>query len=216
MTGGSPVFAPNSFKQIKEKNMDDNTLVNSSFSAIINVPIEKIDVPSWCFSLPEAEYQACSPAHCSAGVTTAPDGKRMSINVEVLGGSPMVQHYVEEISERDHLRLVSSSDVFTPTGRIKVGVVWDLSVKRIDDQSCEFTNTVHSASTPELTEFLAKQGIPWEVFRAARKPISEAHNRQETPLFAKSIERHALKNNRSAVVASAAKVISEGEDVDGN
>ena len=187
--------------------MDDDTLVNSSFSAVVNAPIEKIDIPTWCFSLPEAEYQACSPAHCSAGVTTAPDGRRMSINVEVLGGSPIVQHYVEEISERDHLRLVSSSDMFTPTGRIRVGVVWDLSVKKIDDQSCEFTNTVHSSATPELIDVLAKQGIPWEVFKAARKPISEAHNRQETPLFAKSIERHALSNSNSAGVAYAATVV---------
>jgi hypothetical protein len=187
--------------------MDDNTLVESSFSARINAPIERVDIPSWCFSLSESEYQACSPAHCSAGATTSPDGRRMSINVEVLGGSPMVQHYVEEISERDHLRLVSNSDIFTPTGRIKVGVIWDLSVKKIDDQSCEFTNTVHSTSTPELMDFLAKQGIPWEVFRAARKPISEAHNKQETPLFAKSIERHALNNSNSAGVANAATVV---------
>ncbi len=187
--------------------MEINSLVESSFSAIINAPIETIDIPRWCFSLTEAEYQSCSPAHCSAGVTTAPDGRRMSINVEVLGGSPMVQHYVEETSERDHLRLVSSSDVFTPTGRIKVGVVWDLSVKKIDEQSCEFTNTVHSTSTPELMEFLAKQGIPWEVFKTARKPISEAHNRQETPLFAKSIERHAMSNSNSINVATAATVV---------
>jgi len=173
--------------------MENSTLVDSSFSAIINAPIEKIDIPTWCFSLSEAEYQSCSPAHCSAGVTSAPDGRRMSINVEVLGGSAMVQHYVEEVSEHDHLRLVSNSDVFTPTGRIKVGVIWDLSVKKIDDQSCEFTNTVHSSATLELMDFLAKQGIPWEVFKAARKPISEAHNKQETPLFAKSIERHALR-----------------------
>ena len=55
-------------------------------------------------------------------------------------------------------------------------------------------------------EFLAKQGIPWEVFKAARKPISEAHNRQETPLFAKSIERHALRNSNSAGVANAANL----------
>ena len=41
--------------------------------------------------------------------------------------------------------------------------------------------------------FLGKQGLPLEVFRGARKPISEAHNRQETPMFAKSIERHALR-----------------------
>ena len=186
--------------------MDDNTLVNSSFSAIVNAPIEKIDIPTWCFSLPEAEYQSCSPAHVSAGVTTAPDGRRMSINVEILGGSPMVQHYLEDVSERYHLRLVSNSDIFAPTGRIKVDVIWDLSVKKIDDQSCEFTNTVHSSAPAELLDSLAKQGIPWDVFKSARKPVSEAHNRQETPFFAKSIERHALRNSSSAGVAGVAKV----------
>src|SRR5262249_52513664 len=113
--------------------------------------------------------------------------------VEVLGGSPMVQHYVEDISQPDHLRLISNSDVFTPAGRTKIGVQWDLRVRRIDDRTCEFTNTVRSSATPELLDFLSTQGIPWEVFRAARVPISEAHNRQETPLFAKSIERHALR-----------------------
>jgi hypothetical protein len=117
----------------------------------------------------------------------------MSINVEILGGSLMVQHYIEEIGQPDHLRLVSTSDVFTPTGRTKIGVIWDLSVKKVDDETCEFTNTVHNSGTPELMDFLGKQGIPWEVFQAARKPISEAHNRQETPLFAKSIEHHALR-----------------------
>jgi hypothetical protein len=173
--------------------MEDNTLVKSSFSAIINAPIEKVDTPSWCFTLPESEYQSCSPAHCSTGATTTPDGRRMSINVEILGGSLMVQHYIEEIGQPDHLRLVSNSDVFTPTGRTKIGVIWDLSVKKIDDKTCEFTNMVHSSATPELLDFLGKQGIPWEVFQAARKPVSESHNRQETPLFAKSIERHTLR-----------------------
>ena len=65
--------------------------------------------------------------------------------------------------------------------------------KKIDDDTCEFANTVHSSAMLDLVDFLGKQGIPWEVFQAARKPISEAHNRQETPLFAKSIERHALR-----------------------
>lgn len=72
--------------------METNTPVKSSFSATINAPIEKIDIPAWCFTLPESEYQACSPAHCSAGSTTARDGRRMSINVEILGGSLMVQY----------------------------------------------------------------------------------------------------------------------------
>jgi hypothetical protein len=172
--------------------LDDHTLVESSFSATINAPIERVDLPSWCFALPESDYQACSPAHCAAGATTTVDGRRMSINVEILGGSLMVQHYVEEIGRPDHLRLVSTSDLFTPTGRTKVGVVWELRVRRIDDATCQLINLVHSSATPELVEFLGKQGIPWDVFKAGRQPISEAHNRQETPLFAQSIERHAL------------------------
>lgn len=153
---------------------------------------EKVDIPSRCFPLPESEYRAWSPAHVSAGATTAPDGSRMSINVEVIGGSLMVQHYLEEIGEPDHLRPVSNSDVFTPTGPNENRRDLGLSVKKIDDSTYEFTNMVHSMATPELWDFLAKQGIPWEVFRTARKPMSEAHNRQETSLFAKSIERHAL------------------------
>ena len=172
--------------------IQDNTVVESSFSAVIHAPIEKVDIPDWCFSLPDSEYQACSPAHCGAGATTTTDGRRVSINVENIGGSMIVQHYVEEIGDADHLRLVSHSDLFTPSGRTKIDVVWDLSVTKIDEQTCEFTNTVHSSAPPEMLDFLGKQGIPLDVFRAGRRPISEAHNRQETPLFAESIQRHAL------------------------
>jgi hypothetical protein len=48
----------------------------------------------------------------SHDTAAAPDGLRMSINVEILGGSLSVQHYIDEICESDHLRLVSDSDVF--------------------------------------------------------------------------------------------------------
>ena len=54
----------------------DNTVVESSFSAVIHAPIEKIDIPDWCFSLSDSEYQACSPAHCAAGATTTTDDRR--------------------------------------------------------------------------------------------------------------------------------------------
>jgi hypothetical protein len=86
----------------------------------------------------------------------------------------MVQHYVEEVARPDHLRLVSTSDVFTPKGGTKIGVIWDLTARKIDDKTCEFTNTVQSSATPELLDFLGKQGIPLDIFRGARKPISEA------------------------------------------
>jgi hypothetical protein len=89
----------------------------------------------------------------------------MSINVEIIGGSLMVQQYVEEIGQPDHLRLVCNSDVFTPTGRTLIHVICDLRVKKIDDHTCDFTNSVHSSATPELMDFLDKQGIPWESSR---------------------------------------------------
>ena len=41
--------------------MIDNQIVESSFTVIIDAPIEKIDIPAWCLHLPESEYQACSP-----------------------------------------------------------------------------------------------------------------------------------------------------------
>lgn len=170
-------------------------IVDSSFSAIINAPIEKINIPEWCFTLPEHEYQACSPAHISAGVTVDPRGKRMSINVEILGGSIMVQHYTETLSEPTHLILESVSDVFTPNGRVNILVHWELSVKKIDDAASEFTNRVISRPTDDFLKSLEKQGIPFELFKAQRQPVSIYHNQSETPLFAKSIERHALLQN---------------------
>jgi len=45
-----------------------------------------------------------------------------------------------------------------------------------------------------------------DVYKSARKPISEAHNKQETPFFAKSIERYALSNSIPIRLADAAKV----------
>ena len=172
--------------------MNDRQIVDSRFTAIINAPIDRIDLPAWCFALSERDYQKCSPAHISAGFTTAPDGKRMSINVEVIGGSLMIQHYVETLGERDHLILDSDSDVFTSTGRTKIHVTWELSAKDIGGGKCEFTNRVRSYATEEMLTFLAQQGVPFDQFRSQRQPASIAHNQGETPLFAASIERAAL------------------------
>ena len=167
-------------------------LVDSSFSAVINAPINNINLPEWAFNLSEAEYQSCSPAHVSAAKTLGPDGRRMSINVEVIGGSPMVQHYQEELSEPHHLVLTSFSDVFSATGRVVLHVRWELSVKAINEGQCEFTNRVVSHATDEMIKNLDRQGIAFEAFRAQRQPHSINHNCSETPLFAASIERAAL------------------------
>ena len=171
---------------------DDRTLSLSTVSATINAPIEKVDIADWLFHLPDAEYQRCSHAHIAAGTTTTDDGRPMSINVETIGDAFVVQHYVGEVREPHFCRMVSISDSISPAGRNKLQVVWELSVRKIDDQTCEFTNHIHSSAIDQTLVFLAEHGIPFEQARVARQQASHAHNQEETPKFATSIERRAL------------------------
>jgi hypothetical protein len=172
----------------------DLVLSQSAFSHIIHVPFEKVDIAKWLFSLPDAEYQRCAPPdHIAAGATFADDGRRMSVNVEMIGTGLVVQHYVGEITEPAHCKMVSTSDVFTPNGRTKVQVIWDLSVKKIDESRCEYTNSVLSHPTEEFLSFIREHGISWEKAQADRQESSGDHNRRETPLFAESIARAALR-----------------------
>jgi hypothetical protein len=176
--------------------MADETISESSFKVVINAPIEKVDLVDWLFGLPDAEYQRCSPAHIAAGTSRTEDGKRMSINVEMIGGSIVVQHYVEDVAEKHHVRLVSLSDTFSPNGRTRVQVVWELSVRSLDAGRCEFTNRVHGNATDEFHAFLDRHGLPFDAAKQARRQASEEHNRIETPLFAKSIEGHAMSGSK--------------------
>jgi len=171
----------------------DKQLSVSAVSAVIHAPIEKVDIADWLFNLPEAEYQrCCAPDHISAGTTTTDDGKRMSINVEMIGQTLMVQHYVAEVATPTLCRMVSTSDAFTPNGRTRVQVIWTLSVKKIDHQTCEYTNSVVAHPTQEFLDFIDKHGMPFEEAANARQRDGGDHNSRETPLFAASIERRAL------------------------
>lgn len=60
-------------------------------------------------------------------------------NVEPIDGNLMVQHYVEDIAEKHHVRLVSTSDVMTPTGRTKSGVICELTVKALGQDQFELS-----------------------------------------------------------------------------
>ena len=175
-----------------ESMTDDSTLSLSTVTATIDAPIGKVNIADWLFHLSDAEYQRCSRAHIAAGTTTTDDGRPMSINVETIGDAFVVQHYVGEVRESHLCRMVSISDSISPAGRNKLQVVWELSVRKIDEQSCEFTNHIHSIATDQTLAFLAEHGTTLEQARAARQQASHAHNQEETPKFAKSIERRAL------------------------
>jgi len=171
---------------------NDQTLVLSTVTATIHAPIEKVDIAAWLFSLPDAEYQRCSPAHIAAGTTTTDDGRRMSINVETIGDALIIEHYVAEVREPHLCRMVSLSDFIMANGRTKIQVEWKLSVKAIDSSHCEYSNHVRAAATDEFLAFLKKNSVTFEQARAVNQALTDSHNLEETPNFAKSIERRAL------------------------
>lgn len=174
--------------------MKECKIADVKFSAIVKAPIEAIDLPEWCFSLSDREFQRISPAHIAAGFTIAPDGKRMSINVEKIGESVVIQHYVETRREKHQLILESVSDLFTPTGRTTSLVTWELKVERINHERCELTNWVRWFATEKMRSFCAQRGISFERFRAQTERDSTEHHLSETASFAASIERAAERN----------------------
>jgi hypothetical protein len=188
-----PPASPYDDNPIQRTPMPDRALAESAFSHIINAAIERVDIADWLFHLPSAEYERCCPsAHIAAGVSTTDDGIPMSINVEIIGDCLMIQKYVGEVTDAHHCRMVSTSDVFSPLGRTSSHVVWDLSVEPIDAQSCEYVNHTRAAATDEFLAFLDEHGIPFEQVAAAHQEASVLHNKKETALYARSIERRAL------------------------
>jgi hypothetical protein len=170
----------------------DHTLSLSTVTATVHAPIERVNIADWVFTLPDAEYQRCSHSHIAAGSTTSDDGRPMSINVETIGDALVIQHHVADVRGPHFCRLISISDSISPAGRTKLQVVWELSAKQIDDETCEFTNHIHSSAIEQTLEFLKQNNISFERARDARQHASHTHNQEETPRFAKSIERRAL------------------------
>jgi hypothetical protein len=188
----------------KEPMSNGRTLSLSTVTAVIHAPIEKVDIADWLFNLPEAEYQRCSDAHIAAGITSTDDGRPMSINVETIGDALLIQHYVAEVCEPHVCRMVSLSDAITAAGRTKVQVMWELSVRKLDSQTCQYSNHIYISGTEEFMAFLKEHNIPFERARDARQQASDSHNREQTPNFAKSIERRARRQSSAAASAATA------------
>ena len=170
----------------------ENALSHSSVTAIINAPIEKVNIADWLLNLPNAEYQRCSTQHIGAAISTTFDGEPVSLNVETIGDALMVQHYVATVYRPDYCRMLSISDSITKNGRTKVQVLWELKATIIDDNTTLYTNEIHATATPEMFEYMKEHGIDLASAASSRQAASDAHNHEETPNFAKSIENKAL------------------------
>ena len=76
-------------------------------------------------------------------------------------------------------------------------------MKKIDDRSCQYTNSVVAHPTEEFMEFIAQHNINFDAAAAQRQHDGGDHNRRETPLFAASIERMALGQARGRSMGAA-------------
>lgn len=169
------------------------SFTESTATAIINAPLETINLTEWLFTLQDKEYQECSVSHIAAGNSAAEDGRRISINVEQIAGNLLIQHYVEYISEKDHCAVNSVSDSLSPLGRTTLIIKWELKVRKRSDSSCELSNHVVISLTEHFLQLLREAGISdLEPIRIGMKNNLEAHNKEETPLFAVNIEEKAL------------------------
>ena len=171
----------------------DQILSQSAYSHEIDVPLAAVDIAEWLFTLPEAEYQRCCvPDHIAAGVTTTDDGRRMSINVEMIGTGLVVQHYVADEATASYCRMNSISDVFTANGRTQVNVIWELIAEDAGNGRTRYTNRVTCYPTDVFMDFIQQHGQTFEQAAAARQAAGGDHNSRETPHFAESIARRGL------------------------
>jgi hypothetical protein len=185
------------------KSFTPRLLAQSIAKFHINAPTIDIDVTDWLFNLDELEYINCTPhsrAHLSAGLTHSPDGKRISINVEDIGGALVIEHYHEEISEKLHCRVISASDLLIGREYTTAHVVWELIATPVDGAHHEFVNSVWVHTTEKFEQYMEAHGVPYEEARHNFQTALEAHNAEETPFFAAAIERKALRT-RSLLVA---------------
>ena len=110
----------------------------------INVHANLINLSKWVSEMSDKDYQNCAKGHIGAGSSITPDGKRSSINVESVGGSLLVQHYIETVSKPDHVQLVSEkSDLWLyHIFHIHVKVIWEMKIIPKSDSSFIFLDHI--------------------------------------------------------------------------
>ncbi len=164
----------------------------------MDVPASALDLPSWLFGFSDVEYQQCSKGHFGAGVSTLPDGRRTSVNVESVGGHLAVQHYLEVVSEPHHLKLVSErTDAWIfHLLHFHPSVTWEMTLIPASDGSSIFRCMV-SVEHPSIFVKVASVLSLFQYF-------VERHDRQEARLFAENLAARAASRERTRPPSSPA------------
>ena len=156
--------------------------------ALINAPKEAFNLHDWVFTLSDKDYQTTARGHIGAGSSIHSDGTQTSVNVEIVGGNLLVQHYVAEVKEPDYVKMVTYSDLWLmKLVHVVVKVTWEMRLISVSDSECKFQNTVlveHPNFIMKILSALALGGF-----------FVRKHNEEETPLFAENLYKRTLKGS---------------------
>jgi len=163
--------------------------MKTSHSTPLQVSKEAVDLEEWIFSLSDEDYQAASPQHRAAGVTSS-NGVRGTINVESIGGTLIVQHYREIRAAADGFELLSerSRAYLFHVFPVRAEVRWIMAVEPGTDGKDSLRCTVELNLSFLLTLLSATIATPHFIRR---------HVAGETLGFARDIERKYAARQRT-------------------
>lgn len=155
--------------------------MKASSETVVDLPVERIDLPAWLKILSDRDYQACSPGHRAAG-TFYENGVFGSVNVESVGGHLLVHHYLAEDATpaRIVMRSRDTRVYVMHTAPATIEVIWTVEVQQNDGGSALFRCTVE-VRMPALLGILSTLALLPLFLRQ--------HVRGETPLFAADLTR---------------------------
>lgn len=146
--------------------------------ALIDAPIDALDLSYWVFNMGDRDYQRCARGHLAAGSSPLPGGGRASINVESVGGHLLVQHYEPEVLTPHHVRMVSHASnmwIFR-LFPARVRVTWEITLHPRDGRSCTFRDHIRVEHGSRVLWLLSRLALV--------QRIVQRHDDEETPHFA--------------------------------
>jgi len=146
--------------------------------AEIKAPIGELDLSYWVYAMSDRDYQQCARGHLACGSSPLPGGARSSINVEIVGGHMLVQHYEPELLQPHHIRMVSHASnmwIFR-LFPARVRVIWEITLVEKSPTACTFRDHIRVEHRSPLIGFLSKLALI--------NRVVQQHDDEETPLFA--------------------------------
>ncbi|MEM9024425.1 MAG: hypothetical protein AAGB22_11820 [Bacteroidota bacterium] len=166
-------------------------LDTSTANAIVMAPIDKIDLSTWLFTLKSEEYERCAARHLGCTQSKMMSGKRVMINVEQVAHAFMVQHFMETISEKNRVKVVSPHSVCWPNDlyMTRAAVTWELFLEPLTENTCTLYGNITVRTDDEIYASLIQDSKEVE----PDGDVSwKRHLEEETYNFARNITQKAL------------------------